>query len=149
MSMYRRSRWDQTAMALASISTVLISFVIIGATFTLWWPYTPLTRVEIAVEHDVRSGTELPVLIDYCKSSNKWVPSEIRWTLINDVMISIDGPKAALPEGCDPTREVKIQLSDHVPAGKYRLQMDAIYHAWPWREIVYSRRSQVFQVIKD
>ena len=146
---YRRTWLDRMLAVTATIGAAGILGAAVLLTVSLFWPYAPLARMEITVEGPVRAGSEIPVLLDYCKTSQRWVPREVRWTLVNVVLISIDGPKAALPVGCEPARPVAIPLSDHVAPGRYRLQADIIYSPWPWRDIIYTRRSQVFQIARE
>ena len=144
---YRRTLWDRVLMASATTSVTAILGAAVLIWVSLWWPYVPLTRLELSVTSPARVGGELQVQMDYCKTDSRWVPREVRWTLVNDVIVSIDGPRAALPAGCDGARPMAIQLSDHIAPGRYRLQADVIYQPWPWREIVYTRRSPPFQIV--
>ena len=146
MSAYRRTAFDRMLMGGTTVAVGLIVGAAVLMVISLWWPYDPLPRLELAVEASVQAGTELPVTLDYCKARSGFVPREVRWTLVNDVMIAIDGPQAALPVGCDPARRIDLPLSDHVAPGRYRLQVDVIYQPWPWREFVYTRRSAPFTI---
>jgi hypothetical protein len=141
-----RTVGEQVFVWLGSLASTLVMVVTLAGIAATAWPYQPLTHFKISVPTGAAVGDELGVFLDYCKTSDWWVPREIRWHLVNDVTVGLDGPKAALPAGCDPHRYVALYLSPHVAPGRYRLQVDVIYQPLPWREIPYSRQSEPFEV---
>jgi hypothetical protein len=141
---HRRSLFEVVAVWMASVSTAVISIGIVGLTLTFWWPYEPVTSLEIAVLGTAHPGGTLTVRVDYCKPDEA-APTDVRWTLINDVTILLEDGTASLPAGCHVTSRIFV-LSAQVPPGRYRLQVEGLYQPWPWRRVEYLRRSAPFEV---
>lgn len=135
-----RSFGEQATIWIASLVSVCVALAAVAFPLTLLWPYDPLPSLSLTADATVRAGADLDVQLTYCKTTD-WVPREVRWSLVNDVTVSLDGPKAALPVGCEDNRRVALPLSDHIAPGRYRVQIVVIYQPWPWREVRYIRET--------
>jgi hypothetical protein len=129
-----------------SLAVSLLCLCILGLSATAWWPYEYVTRLELKVVGQPRPGGVLSVEVDYCKP-NEAAPTVERWTLINEVTISLDAGTASLPAGCHVTRRV-FALPSRVPSGHYRVQVEGLYEPWPWRRVPYLQRSDVFEIVQ-
>lgn len=140
-----RTWTEQMAVWMASVSALTLGVVALIGVWGLVWPFDPVTHLTLTVDGPAHVGREAIVLLDYCKVSDL-VPHEVRWSLVNEIMISIDGPRTALPVGCESARPVTLALSPHIAPGRYRLQLVVMYEPVPWRTIAYVRTSPPFEI---
>jgi len=147
MSTAHRSYTDRALMLLMSLSVGLISLGMVGLVATAWYPPGPITRLVIRVVNEPRVNGELHIEVDYCKSRDT-APAEVRWALLDGVEIMLPPYVVTLPEGCH-VRVVALPLTRAVAPGVYQLQVTGIYHIWPWREEVYTRRSPSFRLLPE
>jgi hypothetical protein len=119
--------------------------LMVGTFFvTTFWPWNPITRLNITVVGSPMAGRSLTVNIDYCKA-RAWAPAEVRWMLVNDVSIVLPVQTASMPPGCH-IKPLLLPLPRHILPGEYRLQEELIYEPWPWKQYVYVVQSPTFTV---
>jgi len=137
---HRRMMW----IAFATLLSMWV--VMFAAATTMWYPWNPLTKLELAVLGTPRVGKILEVELNYCKQRD-WASHEIRWSLVNDVTIVLPRESAFnLPLGCN-SKNIILMLPQHIMPTDYKLQLEVIYEPWPWTELVYTRASQRFHVL--
>ena len=139
-----RPRGDHLAVVLSSLGLAFIGAAILLLIATAWYPPAPLTRLSISVVGTPRATGDLLVLVDYCKRSDV-PPAEVRWALVDGVTVMLPPCTVTLPLGCHQTT-VSLPLSRVVPPGVYQLQVTGIYRMWPWRDVVYTRRTPSFRL---
>jgi hypothetical protein len=144
---YVRSALDRTLVVLMSVGVLIIAASLGGLFLTAWFPAGPLTRLAIRVVDTPRVNGDLHVEVDYCKSRDT-APAEVRWSLLDGVEIMLPPYVVTLPEGCH-VRIVALPLTRVVTPGVYQLQVTGIYHIWPWREDVVTRRSPPFRLLPE
>lgn len=128
-----------------TVALVIMAVFILGLVVTSVYPWQPLTKLEIRVMNQPRPGESVIVRLDYCKG-RAWVPSEVRWSLVDDVIIMLPSMQQNIPVGCHVLR-VLVPTSRHVVPGIYQLQQDVIYSPWPWTTISYSRKTPSFLIL--
>lgn len=128
-----------------SVAFGLCAWVVVGLLFyTLWWPFDPVPKLQIAVVGPTRAGQDLRVKIDYCKAPG-FVATEVRWALVDGATIMLPSTLVTLPPGCH-TLTVILPSSVHMTPGRYQLRVEGIYRPWLWRELVERATSEWFEV---
>lgn len=123
-----------------TLGTVWVMLAVLAV--TIWYPWNPITTVNVRVVGTPVVGQAMTVEVNYCKVRD-WVPAEVRFSLLNEVTVMLPNSPASLPVGCHVTNVV-VPLPRHIVPTKYRLQLETIYRPWPWVEIPYVRQSPVF-----
>jgi hypothetical protein len=130
-------------LATATLMSVWVVMAILAV--TIWYPWNPVTKLRIRVVGEPVVGRSMTVEVDYCKA-REWVPDEVRFSLLNEVTISIPFSAISLPTGCHVTNVV-VPLPQHIVPTRYRVQLETIYRPWPWVEIPIIRQSRIFQML--
>lgn len=139
-----RDRWAQARDIIASVGVAVLVCVVIFGTYTLTWPYEPITRLVLQVPPVVQMGDVLPVQVDYCKTMR--ISPEGRWSLQDGIVVELRGGIVALPVGC-AVRTVNVPLNARTPPGHYRAVVEATYTVWPWRTVRYRFESNQFVLV--
>ena len=140
-----RDRRAHVAYWFANFGIGLMTIVVLFGTFTMAWPYNPITRIKLVVAPTIEAGEYLPVLVDYCKTMR--ISPEGRWSIQDGITIELEDGVAALPLGCHST-VVQVPLHAKVPGGQYRAVVEARYDVWPWRTIRYRAESNLFTLVR-
>lgn len=139
------TRGERFRTAVANITLSLFLMLVIVFLCTLYYPWNPITKLEIAIVGEPHAGGILAVDVSYCKTRS-WTPREVRWALLNDISIILPLTSFTLPVGCS-SRRVLLPIPVHVAPGDYKLQTEVIYEPWPWRTFVYvAETPAAFQV---
>lgn len=139
-----RTTGDRVSRAIAVIALTLLSAVVVAFIVTIIYPWNPITSVEIRVVGSPHVGAYLTVEVTYCKARS-WTPSDVRWSLINEVSIVLPDTPMSFPPGCHVKR-IAVAVPRHVMPGDYKLKEELHYEPWPWKSYVYERESPVFRL---
>lgn len=143
--MDHRDGWEKTRDFIASVGVAVLVCAVIFGTYTLTWPYEPLTRLVLQVTPVVQMGYVLPVQADYCKTMR--ISPEGRWSLQDGIVVELRGGIASLPVGC-AVRTVNVPLNARTPPGHYRAVVELTYAVWPWRAVRYRFESNEFVLVR-
>jgi hypothetical protein len=135
---------DHISKILADTTLTLALILVIMVMVTVWYPWNPITKLRIKVLGVPVPGTTITVEVDYCKA-REWVPAELRWSLLNDVVVILPASTASLPTGCHVVR-ILLPLPMHVVPGEYQLQEELTYRPWPWTAYEYLAQSPTFMI---
>ncbi len=135
---------DRISRVIATITLALLSAIVLAFIVTIVYPWNPITSVEIRVVGTPRVGAYLTVELTYCKA-RAWAPSDVRWSLVNEVSIVLPATLMSFPPGCHVKR-LGVAIPRHVMPGNYRLKEELHYDPWPWKSYVYERESPVFRL---
>jgi hypothetical protein len=135
---------DWATRLLAQITLTLLGLGSMLFAVTVFYPFNPITKLELRVVNAPAVGGSIVVEVDYCKA-REWVPDEVRWSLNNDVTVILPVATASLPSGCN-VRRVYLPLPQHIAIGNYKLQEEVVYSPWPWRSFTYVVQSPMFRL---
>ena len=134
-------------MVVASLTLISMWAAMIVFAATAWYPWNPITTVNVRVTGQPQVGRPMYIVVDYCKARD-WAPQEVRFSLVNEVTVVLPPSTLSLPTGCHTT-SIRVPLPKHIVPTAYRFQLETIYQPWPWRTIQYVRQSPVFQMRPD
>jgi len=122
----------------------LVTWLSVGLFFWTLRPLDPVPKLALTVQEPIRAGGDLFIRVDYCKAAG-YTPAAVRWSLIDGVTIMLPPTVVTLDVGCHVTTLI-LPSSPHMVAGRYMLRVDGIYQPYPWRTIVETAISPVFEV---
>jgi len=126
---------------------VLALCSMLSAASFLWTlrPLDPVPKLALTVLGPTRTGADLEVRVDYCKTEG-FTPSAVRWSLVDGVTIMLPPTVVTLAPGCRVTI-LLLPGTPHMTPGVYLLRVDGIYTPYPWRSpIIVSASSPPFEV---
>jgi hypothetical protein len=111
-----RTLGEHVGVLWINFSIALFTVVVLFGTYTMTWPYEPLTRLIITMPESVVAADYLPVTVDYCKTMP--ISPMGRWSLQDGISIGLEGGIMALPLGCH-TNLVQVPLHPKIPSGRF------------------------------
>lgn len=134
-----------------SINVVILSCIFLMVVFAYWllYPYQTITANQqpfriLNEEKILKAGDILIYEDDLCNHMDGEVV--INMVLVNDILVSFSPRTVLVEEGCRKYQNRSIELPDHLPDGKYHLEINLSMKVNPIRSETVKLKTEDFIV---